>query len=302
MDMSPSRSGSARLVARQVSELLLARGRRWRGLVAQDHLAGVVFDTVLSAGLAHLPLRDADGGWIGVEAAAARGRPVTAAAVAQSMAIPNTTVRRRAAALVADGRFVRDGEGLRIAPGFVADPAWTAVSAANARDLGGTLEALAAAGYAPAVTALARGVAALPAGAVDRALIAFALRALEVTTRFYGDVTGGLLFVAIVGANIRHITADPELARRYAGADTPPPDAERRPVSLRALAAAVELPFETVRRRVGALIAAGLAERRGRGVVVPTAVLTDARHGEHNGRVIGWFERMLDGLGGGGRA
>ncbi|HEX7694689.1 MAG TPA: helix-turn-helix domain-containing protein, partial [Sphingomonas sp.] len=107
----------ARLVARQISELLLARVRRWHALVPQERINGVVFDVVLSAGIAHLAFCEAGSGrWIGVDQAARLGRPVNATAIAQSMGLPMTTVRRHAVALVDAGLLVRTSAGFSVAP------------------------------------------------------------------------------------------------------------------------------------------------------------------------------------------
>ena len=289
------RGWSIRLVVRQTSELLLARGARFRALFATDQLADIIVETVLSASMAHLPLREA-GHWIAIGDAVRLGRPVSAAAIAQSMQLAETTVRRRAAILVDAGLLWREPGGFRLAAEFGTGGAIADVVAANAADLFRTLEQLARAGYEPAVRAVATGVPSLPAGVVERPLLVFALRVLEQFTALYGDVTGGTLVAAIVAANVRHVTDDPALARAYASEGAIPPDAERRPLSLRALARSTGIPFETVRRRVDALIAAGIAARGVAGVIVPSAVLGGARHTANNRRIVDHFDALLEQL------
>lgn len=287
----------ARLVARQISELLLARVRRWHALVPQERIDGVVFDVVLSASIAHLAFSEADSGqWIGVEQAARLGRPVNATAIAQSMGLPSTTVRRHAAALVDAGLLVRTAAGFGVAPAIFAGHGVAEVAAGDSAHLRHVLGVLADAGYAPAANALVSDPSRLPAGLVERLLIGFAVRALESFTDLYGDIVTGTILVAMIAANVRHVTEDPVLAQRYAEEDMPPPDSQRRPVALRALARAIDLPFETVRRRVAAQIAEGNVVWRDDGAIVPTHILLDDRHRDNNRRIIGHFEQMLQAL------
>lgn len=290
----PSRKLSTRLVARQVSELLLARSRRGLALVPQERLAGFVFEVVLGGSIAHHPYRDpVTGRWIGVEDARVLGRPVNATAIAHSMCLPHTTVRRRAAELVEAGLLVRGAAGFSVAPGFFEGDVLTRLATGDAGDLADTLRKLADAGYAPAVAALDAGAAALPPGVVERLVLAFSLRALETLTELYGDVTAGTIVAAITARNVRCVTQDPRLSQLYSGEDMPPPDDLREPVSLRALARAIDLPFETVRRRVKSLVDAELVAWKDGGVFVPARVMLDDRHIANNRRITRHFDQML---------
>lgn len=294
MAASRKHAQSVRLVARHVSELTFARWLRWKALVPNERLSAFVFDLVLSASIAHHPFRDpALGQWIGIEDALILGRPVTGTAMARSMRLPHTTVRRQAAELVDAGLLARDVGGFRIAPTIFIDGSINGFAVADAADLTRSLEALAHSHYAPAVVALEAGVAALPAGVVARVVVAFALRAMETFTELYDDVATGTIVSGIIAANVRHITEDPALARLYAGEDTPPPDEMRRPVAVRALSRQLDIPFETVRRRVAALIAEGRVTWLADGVIVPSRVLLSDRHIDNNRRIILHFEQML---------
>ncbi|MGA0606875.1 helix-turn-helix domain-containing protein [Phenylobacterium sp. VNQ135] len=82
-----------------------------------------------------------------------------------------------------------------------------------------------------------------------------------------------LLLSTITQANVAQVSARADLQVELASAHTPPPDEMRRPVSINALASSLRLPFETVRRRVHALKAAGLCRIEPAGVVVPTEIL-----------------------------
>lgn len=88
-----------------------------------------------------------------------------------------------------------------------------------------------------------------------------------------GDPLSALLALAIMEANVRHVVRDPVLALRYAQFDTPPPDDLRRPVTVRALAESLSLPYDAARRRVAALEAAGVCVRTPKGVYIPNAAL-----------------------------
>lgn len=105
-----------------------------------------------------------------------------------------------------------------------------------------------------------------------RLAIGFALDLVKLGG-FGRDVVDGLLLMAITQANVALITRDPDLQRAYAGLDHAPPDALRRPVSINALASSLRLPFETTRRRVGALVKAGVLQSTPRGLIVPQAPL-----------------------------
>jgi hypothetical protein len=82
-----------------------------------------------------------------------------------------------------------------------------------------------------------------------------------------------LLVMAINQANIAPLTRDPEARRRYGSLERPAPDEERRPVSVRALAASMQLPYETARRNVRNLEARKVCIASEAGVLVPAAFL-----------------------------
>ncbi|MEW5683344.1 MAG: DeoR family transcriptional regulator [Pseudomonadota bacterium] len=90
---------------------------------------------------------------------------------------------------------------------------------------------------------------------------------------FGRDVIDGLLITAISQANVAQITRSPELQLTYATLDNPPPDDLRRPVSISAVANSLHIPFETARRRIGALADLGIILTTPKGVIMPTAPL-----------------------------
>ena len=87
---------------------------------------------------------------------------------------------------------------------------------------------------------------------------------------FGRDVVDALLLAAISQANVAQITRSPELQRKYATLDQPPPDEMRRPVSISAVANSLRIPFETARRRIAVLIELGVVKTLPRGVIIPT--------------------------------
>ncbi|MBL8556779.1 MAG: hypothetical protein JNL41_21085 [Phenylobacterium sp.] len=91
---------------------------------------------------------------------------------------------------------------------------------------------------------------------------------------FGRDVIDGLLLCAIAQANVAQISRSPELQRRYAALDQPPPDDLRRPVSISAVANSLRLPFETVRRRIATLVGLGVVISVPKGVILPAAPLS----------------------------
>jgi DNA-binding Lrp family transcriptional regulator len=93
-------------------------------------------------------------------------------------------------------------------------------------------------------------------------------------SRGAGDLLDPLLLTAILDANQAALHRDPELARRYGDAGAALPNEHRRPISVNALAKSLRLPFESVRRRVGGWVAAGVCVRTPAGVYVPAEVVT----------------------------
>lgn len=283
-----------RLICRHSSRLLLARAQRWAPLLPFERVAGLAFQTILSAGIAHLPLRDpASGAWIGIDALAADARPVSVFAVTQSLDLPYSSTARRVNDTVGTGMLLKERRGLRVAPAFFAGGRLDAVTAADRAELVRAIDLLAAAGYDPVPSLRDGGLERVPAAVVSRVLLAYALRSLESVKHLYGDIISGMLAVTVIGANVEHLFADPMLDLRFGGQDRPPPDALRRPVTVRELARRADMPFETVRRRVSALRTRGVLELRGDGIILPARVLMDDAQLADNVRIAGHFQWLL---------
>jgi hypothetical protein len=89
-----------------------------------------------------------------------------------------------------------------------------------------------------------------------------------------------VLLMAINQANIAPLTRDPAARSRYGALENAAPDEERRPVSVRAVAASMQLPYETARRNIRRLEAHGACVTSEAGVVAPTAFMSSPAYAE----------------------
>ena len=105
---------------------------------------------------------------------------------------------------------------------------------------------------------------------VSRHTLAYMLCAISEMFRHYADFDPlDLLIVhAILNANVIHIMNDPELDKRYSSIHTVEPDELKLRVSRAALARFLNLPLETVRRRVSRLKARGILAEENSGLIV----------------------------------
>ncbi|MGA0602074.1 hypothetical protein ACO2Q3_15315 [Caulobacter sp. KR2-114] len=113
-------------------------------------------------------------------------------------------------------------------------------------------------------------------------------RALGLISSLHGgDITAAIIWQAIVTANTAHLDAGD-----YRGSEASPPDDLRRPVSVLSLSQSLGMPFETTRRYVNRMIAAGRCERVRGGVVVPASVLNDERTQAARLENLGYLRRL----------
>ena len=108
-----------------------------------------------------------------------------------------------------------------------------------------------------------------------RAATRFFLKSVDLLARAVsdGDILRGVIFLAVVDANTRHLRPADPVARSFADSKDQLPDEMRRPVSVHALALDLALPYETTRRHVNALIEQGLCQRVEAGILVRAEVL-----------------------------
>ena len=198
-------------------------------------------------------------------------RPISVYAVARELGLPYETARRHAQKLVAAGLTERLEDGLVIPTAVYAREGMRAAVEDNWAETRRFIQALADFGV--------RGATAPPVAVADarrqvmRISVQFLLESLGMLTDAMElDFLGALLCIAITRGNTRHLTEDP--AAPYASLHEVPPDAQRKPVSVYALAKMLRLPYETTRRHAGQLVEAGHAVRAaGGGLIVPMRVL-----------------------------
>lgn len=107
----------------------------------------------------------------------------------------------------------------------------------------------------------------------------YMLRALhETSVTFGGDLLSGIVFLALIRANTQHLGEAVEL--HYSMVHGVIRDEARRPASAKSISDSLNLPYETVRRRLRSLCAQGFCERRGKGYLAPEAVLLRPRFNE----------------------
>lgn len=108
-----------------------------------------------------------------------------------------------------------------------------------------------------------------------RASATFFLRSADTLAKAVGDgdFLRGIIFLAIVEANVRHLRPGDLLSQTYSEAEDQMPDDLRRPISVHALAHELDLPYETTRRHVNRLMSDGLCIRAVSGMLVPGDVL-----------------------------
>jgi DNA-binding IscR family transcriptional regulator len=189
-------------------------------------------------------------------------RPVSVYAVAREINIPYETARRHVAKLIEAGLCVKTGEGLLIPSEIYRRPALLKAAVENWRQVLGFLRDLAAVG----VEAQPQPTPPPPGLDVRRQVLRLTvnmfLEAVEVLMARIGlDLVHTLLCITIVQMNVRHIAENPDVAAAYSGLLDIPPDEERRPVSVYAVAREMGLPYETARRHVRQMTEAGLLAR-----------------------------------------
>ncbi len=117
----------------------------------------------------------------------------------------------------------------------------------------------------------------------------------ETSVAFDGDLTCGIIFLALVRANTQHLAETVQLS--YSMNNGVIPDEVRRPASVKSISDSLNLPYETVRRHLGKLRAAGYCERvAGRGFVIPEQVLLRPEFKGVISRNHSYFQQMISRL------
>jgi predicted ArsR family transcriptional regulator len=194
-------------------------------------------------------------------------RPISVHALATSLRLPYETVRRRAVALAAEGRLVRDHQGLQVAAEWMARPAAADQSAVRHerlrrlhRDVLFNLgpDALGT----PADRRQPVGSRARPLPLLtDHLANAYMLRVSEVLIAEFGDPFVGFVLLNIVRANIRHLPLE-DYGFTSGGL------AARRPARPSPLSKVLDVPPETLRRHIRKLERAGYLVRARGGMML----------------------------------
>lgn len=117
----------------------------------------------------------------------------------------------------------------------------------------------------------------------------------ETSVAFDGDLISGIIFLALIRANTQHLSEATQ--RQYSQEHGIILDEARRPATVKSISDSLNLPYETVRRHLGKLAAAGRCERApGRGYLATESILRRPEYGALMSRGLGHFHQMLDRL------
>ena len=204
-------------------------------------------------------------------------RPVSINAISASLGLAFETTRRRVHRLQERGLLKAQAGGLIMSRAQLSTPAIRMVTErayASLQQLYARLRT-----EAPGLQLVAEGLvepvathatAEIPFRAALRATQNYVLRYLESSEPVAGDLVNAILLLFITNANTAGISYEPDPAAGPIGLLMP--DDLRRRVSMQSLAKGSGLAFETTRRRVAALIEAGICQRDSKGIYVPAAV------------------------------
>lgn len=198
-------------------------------------------------------------------------RPVSVNALAKSLRLPSESVRRRVNAWVAAGVCVRTPTGFYVSETFVTSPGYIRVHSARVDRLAAFERDLVRAGLLEA-DAGTRPLSEV-SRAVDRVLADYMLRICEELIKLADGPVDGFVLLGLSAEN----------AAVFSGARAAPDiaalSAFMEPCSAAALAARLEMPETTIRRRLTALEERGLARRDARGwrVAAPAPLQPQAR-------------------------
>ena len=249
-----------RLVIRLSNQYLLQFISMLRELFGQDVVKGLIFISIVHANVGYLALSASEADrypWLDTLPPESAGRPIRPHKVALSLGLPRETVRRKTAALIAEGYLTDTGDGLIASLTTIARPEIDAVILRNTALVTQLYNQLVEAGVValqPLPTqASPQGI---PHRSIIRLSLGYVLRCMdEIRQLFDGDILTGLIYCAIVDANTSYLNALP--LRPYAELSDQVPDEARRPISALALAFQTGLPRETTRRHVAKLKASG---------------------------------------------
>lgn len=206
--------------------------------------------------------------------------PVSVLGIANSLRMPYETVRRYSHALLNSGSCVRlPARGLIVPQEVHNRPARLELVQSSRDQIGHLLDGLKRAGFdfEPYRRPLAKPEdATANIRAIFRHWVEAVMRALDNNSRILDDMLSSLVYNAIWGANVAHITASADNLR-YGSIEELPPDELRVPVTVHAVSSIMRIPYETTRRYANQLVRQGYAVRKGgRGLIIPRDKLYQA--------------------------
>lgn len=105
--------------------------------------------------------------------------------------------------------------------------------------------------------------------AMDRITNSYIVAVIEAIMQKTGvDPVDALIMSLINARNVGAVLASPDLSRLYADWSHKVPDAVRQPISRRAVASSLNLPVETVRRRIDRMMKLGIVAEVEGGVIM----------------------------------
>lgn len=260
------------------SQFLLANARQLAERIDRNLVSALVLLTVIRANTAAIRQSTEAGAYAAVRDIPPDHvrTPISVYAVARSLGLPYETVRRHVRRLKTSGRCVEVKGGVVVPAAALADPAVLATVAAT-RDMAQAFVDDAAR-FGITAPLLPSQEDADIARQVVRVTSDFFLDGLDLMARTMGlDVLSVLLLRAVSLANVAHIARNETLGNQYASMDAIPADDLRRPASVYEVGKSLHLPYETARRHMQELVAAGLVDRRDGGFVTPLSVVASPR-------------------------
>ena len=297
-------SDPTRIIVRNMMLFMLRGSTAIRRSVGDGVTPAFVFATLRSANVHHIQYTAPEALQVLPEAGEAGDhfrRGLSVNAIARSFAMPYETVRTCINRLIERGLVVRRGDGVIVPGEVLSRPEFLEADQAIAAAFFEVLSSLDRLGVN--VQALGGPTTSTPSSPPPASLIAriatdAVLRASEVMLPQFGDLTNALVYSAAVVLSSERLLTSPQEAWRYAAQDAPPPDTSRDPVSVRALAAFLDLPVETTRRHANDLVGRNLLTPiPDRGVIPHPVAVSDGGIAQANGAIVGHATRVLAAMG-----
>jgi DNA-binding transcriptional regulator YhcF (GntR family) len=276
-----------RLVVRLLLEFMVAAMpplSRWQ---EGDLVRGIVFLAIMQAGrprFAELARR----GVLAWPRSDDALKPVSVNSIAASLGLPYETARRQVQRLTAAGLVCRvEAQGVIVPESVLQAEAFAAYAAEIHALFLKMIRGLRAIGFDFDSFSKGEIVAADddggeppgPDAALRHVVVDFMLRLVECGLAAHdNDMTRAFVFSAIMSANAEPYTDQPGAAWDFATLDQSPPEARRRPITVRALSVRIGMPYETTRRSVAAMLRDKDIVRTDRGGLInPQVSPRDAR-------------------------